>query len=46
MTFVAHSEEAGKVYQQMADDAAWARMKDRVGDDPVYDELRKLYAGE
>ncbi|MEM1160981.1 MAG: TRAP transporter substrate-binding protein DctP [Pseudomonadota bacterium] len=46
MTFVSHSEEAGKVYQTMADDAAWARMKERLGDDPVYDELRKLYAGE
>ena len=46
MTFVAHSEEAGKVYQKMADDAAWARMKERLGEDPVYDELRKHYAGE
>ncbi|MEL7468354.1 MAG: TRAP transporter substrate-binding protein DctP [Pseudomonadota bacterium] len=46
MTFVSLSEDAGKAYQKMADDAAWARMKERVGDDPVYDELRKLYAGE
>ena len=46
MTFVAHSEDAGKIYQKMADDAAWARMKERVGDDPIYDELRKHYAGE
>ena len=46
MTFVSHSAEAGKVYQKMADDAAWARMKERIGDDPVYEELRKLYAGE
>ena len=46
MTFVSHSEEAGKVYRQMADDAAWARMKERLGDDPVYDQLREKYAGE
>ena len=46
MAFVAHSEEAGKIYQKMADDAAWARMKERLGDDPVYDQLRKHYAGE
>ena len=30
----------------MADDAAWARMKERLGDDPVYDQLREKYAGE
>ena len=46
MTFISHSEEAGKMYQKMADDAAWARMKERLGDDPVYDQLRKHYAGE
>lgn len=46
MAFISHSEAAGKVYQQMADDAAWARMKDRLGDDPVYDQLREKYAGE
>ena len=45
MTFVSHSEAAGKAYQKMADDAAWARMKERLGDDPVYDELRKHCAG-
>ncbi|MEM7424021.1 MAG: TRAP transporter substrate-binding protein DctP [Pseudomonadota bacterium] len=47
MTFVAHEEAAAKVYQQMADDAAWARMKDRLGgDDETYDALRKHYAGQ
>ncbi|MEO1494885.1 MAG: TRAP transporter substrate-binding protein DctP [Pseudomonadota bacterium] len=46
MTFVPHSEEAGKAYVKMAEDAAWARMKERVGDDPVYDALRKHYAVE
>jgi len=30
MTFVAHSDEAGAVYQKMADDAAWARMYERI----------------
>jgi TRAP-type C4-dicarboxylate transport system substrate-binding protein len=44
MKFVAHSEEAGKAYVKKAEDAAWARMKERVGDDPVYDELREHYA--
>jgi TRAP-type C4-dicarboxylate transport system substrate-binding protein len=46
MTFVSHSEEAGAVYQKMADDAAWARMKERLGDDPNYDLLRKHYGAE
>ena len=49
MTFVSHSEEAGKVYQTMADDAAWARMYGRIdgggaGAD-TYKALRKHYAG-
>ncbi len=46
MKFVPHEEEAGAAYVKMAEDAAWARMKERVGDDPVYGELRKHYAGE
>ncbi len=50
MTFVAHSDEAGAVYQKMADDAAWARMYERIdgggaGAD-TYNTLRKHYAGE
>ena len=50
MSFVAHSEEAGKVYQKMADDAAWARMHERIEGDgagaEMYQALRKHYAGE
>jgi TRAP-type C4-dicarboxylate transport system substrate-binding protein len=46
MTFVAHSDSGAAAYTKLANDAAWARMKERVGDDPVYGELRKLYAGE
>ena len=46
MTFVGHSEAGAAAYLKLANDAAWARMKDRIGDDPVYGELRKLYAGE
>ena len=50
MTFVSHSPEAGAVYQKMADDAAWARMYERIdgggaGAD-TYNALRKAYAGE
>ena len=50
MTFVSHSEEAGEVYRQMADDAAWARMYERIdgggaGAD-TYNALRKHYAGD
>jgi len=49
MEFVSHpTEEAGAAYQKLADDAAWARMKDRIGDDAAgverYNMLRKLYA--
>ncbi|MFK7942477.1 MAG: TRAP transporter substrate-binding protein DctP [Paracoccaceae bacterium] len=46
MKFIEHTPEAGAAYVKTAEDAAWARMKDRVGDDPVYDELRKHYLGE
>ena len=50
MTFVSHSEEAGAAYQKLADDAAWARMHERIdgsgtGAD-MYNALRKHYAGE
>ena len=50
MTFVAHSDEAGAVYQKMADDAAWARMYERIDGGgagaATYNTLRKHYAGE
>lgn len=50
MTFVSHSEEAGKTYQTMADDAAWARMYERIDGGgagaEMYNALRKHYAGE
>ncbi len=49
MTFVAHSKEAGEVYQNMADDAAWARMYERIDGGgagaEMYNALRKHYAG-
>ena len=46
MEFVSMSEEASATYLQMADDAAWARMKgrlDELGDSATYDNLRALY---
>ncbi len=50
MTFVSHSEEAGAAYQKMADDAAWARMYERIDGGgagaQMYKALRKHYAGE
>ncbi|WP_299878473.1 TRAP transporter substrate-binding protein DctP [uncultured Sulfitobacter sp.] len=50
MTFVSHSEEAGAAYQKMADDAAWARMYERIDGGgagaEMYKALRKHYAGE
>lgn len=50
MTFVSHSEEAGAAYQKMADDAAWARMYERIDGGgagaEMYKSLRKHYAGE
>lgn len=46
MKFIEHAPGAAEAYVKIAEDAAWARMKERVGDDPVYDELRKHYAGE
>lgn len=46
MKFVSHSGEAGEAYRKLADDAAWARMKERLGDDEeTYNALRKAYAG-
>ena len=50
MTFVSLSEEAGEAYKKLADDAAWARMYERIdgggaGAD-MYAALRKHYAGE
>ncbi|MEX0337540.1 MAG: TRAP transporter substrate-binding protein DctP [Arenibacterium sp.] len=46
MKFVSHSEEAGEAYRTLADDAAWARMKERMGDEGAdrYKMLRKHYA--
>jgi TRAP-type C4-dicarboxylate transport system substrate-binding protein len=48
MKFVSHSEEAGEAYRKLADDAAWARMKERMGDAGAerYKMLRKYYALE
>ena len=46
MKFIEHAPGAAEAYIKIAEDAAWARMKERVGDDPVYDQLRKHYAGE
>ena len=46
MTFVALSPEASAQYLQMADDAAWGRMKGRLddmGDTTSYDALRAIY---
>jgi len=43
------SEEASAKYLKMADDASWARMKerlDKMGGDSDYDTLRKLYYQE
>ena len=46
MKFIEHTPAAGEAYVKLADDAAWARMKERLGDDPVHGDLRKHYAGE
>jgi len=49
MEFVSMSPEASAQYLQMANDAAWGRMKerlDKMGGDNAYDDLRKLYFGE
>lgn len=46
MEFVQLSDEGAKAYTKIANDAAWARMKERMGEDPTFDELRKLYGGE
>lgn len=48
MKFVSHSPEAGEIYRQMADDAAWARMYERMDGGGAgaerYNALRKTYA--
>ncbi len=49
MEFVPMSDEASAKYLKLADDASWARMKerlDKMGGDSAYDELRTLYYGE
>ncbi|MBZ0216430.1 MAG: TRAP transporter substrate-binding protein DctP, partial [Fimbriimonadaceae bacterium] len=49
MKFVAHSDEGGAAYLKLADDAAWARMRqrlDEMGGSDNYDRLRELYYGE
>jgi TRAP-type C4-dicarboxylate transport system substrate-binding protein len=46
MEFVALSADASAKYLQMADDAAWGRMKGRLaemGDEASYDAMRALY---
>jgi len=46
MEFVELSPEASAKYLQMADDAAWGRMKERLddmGDTESYDKLRAIY---
>jgi TRAP-type C4-dicarboxylate transport system substrate-binding protein len=47
MQFVSHSEEAGATYVQLAEDAAWARMKERMGEDKVdrFEKMKSLYSG-
>lgn len=48
MTFVDHSPEAGEIYRNMADDASWARMYERIDGGgagaETYNALRKFYA--
>ena len=47
MTFVPHGDEAGATYIKMSEDAAWARMSERMADDKeTYEQLRKLYSGQ
>ena len=50
MTFVSHSEDAGKTYQKMAEDAAWSRMYERIDGGgagaETYNALRKFYMME
>ncbi len=49
MQFVAMEGEAADKYLKLADDASWARMKerlDKMGGDNAYDDLRKHYYGE
>lgn len=50
MTFVSLPGDAGATYVQMADDAAWARMYERIDGGgegaEMYKSLRKHYAGE
>lgn len=45
MQFVEHSPDAAAAYVNLAEEAAWARMKSRMGDDlDTYEALRKHYA--
>lgn len=48
MQFVSHSEDAGEAYRALADDAAWARMFERIDGGGAgaerYTALRKTYA--
>lgn len=47
MTFVPTEGDAEAAYIKLADDAAWARMKERLGgEDATYDALRQHYYGE
>jgi TRAP-type C4-dicarboxylate transport system substrate-binding protein len=50
MKFVSHTPEAGEAYRQLADDAAWARMSERMDGSGAgaerYKALRKTYALE
>lgn len=49
MEFVPMSDEASAKYLKLADDASWARMKerlDKMGGDNSYDALREHYYGE
>lgn len=50
MEFVAHSDEAGEAYRKLADDAAWARMHERIegggAGAEMYKALRKHYAND
>ena len=47
MKFIEHAPDAAAAYIKMAEDAAWARMKERIPDDmDTYNALRNHYAGE
>ena len=45
--FIEHSPEAAVAYVNLADDAAWARMKSRMeGDEDTYNALREFYGNQ